>query len=80
MPDTVEKLDVRKIPPYKKHSTIFKTYESLNEGEAFIIINDHDPKPLRYQMAAMHGEKKFSWKYLEQGPEVWKVHIGKNSE
>jgi len=80
MPDTVEELDVRKIPPHKKHSTIFKTYDNLDEGETFIIINDHDPKPLRYQLSAMHGKDGFSWDYLEEGPEVWKVHIGKNSE
>lgn len=78
MPDTVEELDVRKIPPYKKHSTIFETYDALEDGEAFIIINDHDPKPLRYQMAAVHGKDSFNWKYLEEGPEVWKVHIGKS--
>jgi uncharacterized protein (DUF2249 family) len=48
--------------------------------ESFIIINDHDPKPLRYQMAAMHGKESFSWDYIEEGPKVWKVHIGKNAE
>lgn len=79
MPDTVEEIDVRKIPPHKKHSTIFETYESLEVGEALIIINDHDPKPLSYQLAAMHGEENFSWEYLEKGPEVWKVHIGKTA-
>lgn len=80
MSDTIEKIDVRKISPHKKHSTIFNIYEGLDEGEAFIIINDHDPKPLRYQMAAIHGKDGFSWDYLEEGPEVWKVHIGKNDE
>lgn len=80
MSDTIEQLDVRKILPHKKHSTIFKTYDSLDEGEAFIIINDHDPKPLRYQMAALKGKDTFSWQYLEEGPEVWKVMIGKNSQ
>jgi uncharacterized protein (DUF2249 family) len=80
MPDTIEEIDVRKIPPHKKHATIFDTYDELDDGEAFIIINNHDPKPLRYQMAAMHGQDNFSWDYLEEGPEIWKVHIGKNAE
>lgn len=78
MDDTIKQLDVRKIPPYKKHSTIFNTYDGLKAGESFVIINDHDPKPLRYQMAAVHGQEKFRWEYLENGPEVWKVLIGKN--
>ncbi|WP_372635568.1 DUF2249 domain-containing protein [Fodinibius sp.] len=77
MPDTIEKIDVRKIAPHKKHSTIFDTYDALEEGETFMIINDHDPKPLGYQMAAVHGEENFSWEYLEEGPDVWKVRIGK---
>lgn len=80
MPDTVEEIDVRKIPPHKKHATIFDTYDALDVGASFIIINDHDPKPLGYQMAAVHGEENFSWDYLEEGPEVWKVHIGKTAE
>lgn len=77
MPETEQEIDVRKIPPQKKHPTIFETYESLEVGEAFVIINDHDPKPLGYQLAVVHGEDKFSWEYLQKGPDVWKVRIGK---
>jgi uncharacterized protein (DUF2249 family) len=40
------------------------------------LINDHDPKPLHYQLMAEY-ENKFEWEYLEQGPEVWRVSIGK---
>lgn len=79
MAKTEQQLDVRKIPPYNKHSTIFKTYNELDGGEAFIIVNDHDPKPLKFQFVAEHGEDKFSWEYLEEGPRVWKVRIGKNA-
>ena len=46
----METLDVTKIEPRFKHSTIFQTYEDLAEGESFIIHNDHDPKPLYYQL------------------------------
>jgi uncharacterized protein (DUF2249 family) len=28
-------------------------------------------------MASIHGKDAFSWEYLEQGPEAWKVRIGK---
>lgn len=79
MPDTVSELDARKIPHQQRHETIFRTYDDLKVGESFILINDHDPKPLRYQMAAVLQGDKFSWEYLEEGPNVWKVQIGKNS-
>lgn len=69
-------LDVRQIPPPQKHPTIFQTFESLSPGQSFILINDHDPKPLYYQFANEH-QGLFTWEYLEQGPEVWRVQIGR---
>ena len=69
-------LDIRPIPPRDKHPTIFDTFDSLNPGEGFILINDHEPRPLYYQfMAERPGQ--FAWSYLEQGPEVWRVNIQK---
>ncbi len=69
-------LDVRPIPPRDKHSTIFSTFDALATGESFVLINDHDPRPLRYQFDAEHPGS-FGWQYLEQGPEVWRVQISK---
>jgi uncharacterized protein (DUF2249 family) len=57
-------LDVRQIPPPQKHPTIFQTFESLSPGQSFILINDHDPKPLYYQFANEH-QGQFTWEYLE---------------
>jgi len=79
MPDQTHELDARDIPPYKKHSTIFQTYDALEIGSAFVLVNDHDPKPLRYQLAAIQGRDCFSWEYLEEGPQIWKIRIGKKS-
>jgi regulator of cell morphogenesis and NO signaling len=73
---TVDSLFVPDIQPALKHPTIFKKFDSLQEGESFIIVNDHDPKPLYYQLLAERGNI-FSWNYVEQGPEVWKVHVKK---
>jgi uncharacterized protein (DUF2249 family) len=69
-------LDVRVIPPPEKHPTIFRTFAALTPGESFVLVNDHDPKPLRYQFEAEHAGE-FGWQYLEQGPEVWRVEISK---
>ncbi len=68
-------LDVRDQPPPRRHALIFDTYGALPADGAFILVNDHDPKPLYYQFQAERpGE--VSWEYLEQGPEVWRVRIG----
>jgi uncharacterized protein (DUF2249 family) len=69
-------VDVRTIIPRERHPLIFNTFRGLAPGEAFLLVNDHDPKPLYYQFKAELGEV-FDWEYLESGPEVWKVRIGK---
>lgn len=74
MPQTT--IDVRTIVPRERHPLIFRTFEGLRPGEAFELVNDHDPKPLYYQFQAELGPT-FDWQYLEQGPEVWRVRIGR---
>lgn len=70
-------LNVTLIEPRLKHPAIFKHFDALKEGEAFQILNDHDPKPLYYQLLSERGNI-FSWTYIEQGPQWWKVQIKKN--
>lgn len=67
-------VDARIYEPKDKHPTIFKTFESLMNGEKMELINDHDPRPLHYQFI-MELPEQFEWEYLEQGPEVWRVAI-----
>lgn len=67
-------LDVRVIPPREKHPTIFNTFDSLTSGQSLLLVNDHDPRPLRYQLSA-ERPGTFEWTYLEQGPETWRVRI-----
>lgn len=69
-------LDIRVIPPREKHPAIFSTFDGLTTGQAMVIINDHDPRPLRYQFMAEHPEE-FDWQYEEQGPTVWRVRISR---
>lgn len=75
----IEELIVTQIEPKLKHPTIFKHFDALDHGEGFIINNDHDPKPLYYQLLGERGNT-FSWKYLEEGPETWRVQISKNQQ
>lgn len=69
-------LEVRHLIPAERHRIILETYHSLAPGNAFVLVNDHDPKPLYYQFAAEHPGQ-FSWEPLEEGPEVWRVRIGR---
>lgn len=68
--------DVRPIPGRVKHAQIFQRWTDLPVGEFFVLLNDHDPVPLRYQFDAEFAGA-FSWEYLEQGPEEFRVKITK---
>ncbi len=72
-------LNVTLIEPRLKHPTIFKHFDALAGGQAFQILNDHDPKPLYYQLLGERGNI-FSWSYIEQGPQWWRVEIRKNED
>jgi uncharacterized protein (DUF2249 family) len=72
-----EELDVRKIEPQRKHPAIFETFDDLENGESFVLVNDHDPAPLRYQFKAERGDEAFGWEYLDKGPDVWRIEITK---
>jgi len=69
-------VDVREIPPRERHPLIFGSFAELSPGEALMLVNDHDPKPLYYQFQA-ESNGQFSWDYIESGPDVWRVRIGK---
>lgn len=64
------------IEPRVRHQQIFETFDSLQPGELMELTNDHDPRPLFYQFQ-IEREGTFSWEYLEKGPELWRVAIGK---
>ncbi|MGC8510858.1 MAG: DUF2249 domain-containing protein [Acidimicrobiales bacterium] len=69
-------LDVRDLAPAGRHESIFAAYHALAPDQAFVLVNDHDPTPLRYQFEAEHAGA-FTWEYLEPGPRVWRVRLGR---
>lgn len=75
----IETLVIPELQPARKHPTVFEKFDALQNGDAFLLINDHDPIPLFYEMKAERGEV-FEWIKLEDGPEVWKVEIRKTGE
>lgn len=74
--DVTTTLDIRQTPPPQKHPTIFQTFASLTPGQGFILINNHDPKSLYYQFVHEHAGQ-FTWEYLEESPDIWRVQIGR---
>lgn len=50
MSDTT--IDVREIPLAERHPKIHGAFEGLESGETLTLINDHEAKPLFYEMQA----------------------------
>ena len=76
---TAVTVDVRDILPRHRHPLIFGIFAALPPGEAMLLSNDHDPKPLFYQFQA-ESTGLFDWNYVEEGPTRWQVRIGKTAE
>ncbi|MBS1628347.1 MAG: DUF2249 domain-containing protein [Bacteroidetes bacterium] len=70
----VNEFDIRPYPPAERHEMFYKAFADIKPGEAFQFINDHDPKPLYYQMEA-ESKEPFRWEYLQKGPDDWKVRV-----
>jgi uncharacterized protein (DUF2249 family) len=75
---TIE-VDVRDMVPRERHPLIFATIDGLPPGDAMLLVNDHDPKPLYYQLMAERAGQ-VDWQYIENGPTVWQVRITKLGE
>jgi len=69
-------IDVRALPPPQRHFLIFRQFETLAPGEAFELVNDHDPLGLLHQFKQLLPGR-FTWDYRLEGPEEWRVLIGR---
>ncbi|AEM59376.1 hypothetical protein HISP_19390 (plasmid) [Haloarcula hispanica N601] len=74
--EITDELDVRDLPPAQRHEQIFEAYAELDTGSGFVLVNDHDPKPLYHQFEAEAGPE-FRWTYRQQDPGEFRVLIGK---
>jgi uncharacterized protein (DUF2249 family) len=70
-------VDLRAIAPPERHPLVFSTFRGLAPGEAMVLMNDRDPRLLYHQFTA-EIPGGFTWQYLEQGPQAWRVAITRN--
>jgi uncharacterized protein (DUF2249 family) len=70
-------LDVRPVAPKDRFDTIIGAYEALETGAELELAVDHDPTCMYYTLKATRGDDAFEFRYLEQGPEVWRVRVRK---
>jgi uncharacterized protein (DUF2249 family) len=69
-------IDVRDMAPRDRHPRIFAAFDALASGDAILLVNDHDPKPLMYQFQAERAGQ-VNWLPQEEGTERWVIRIEK---
>lgn len=82
--DAPDLLDVREIAKPQRHPLIFGRFAGLAVGEAFILVNSHDPKHLRQEFERDQAGA-FGWDYvdagvLESAGRVWRVRISRTAD
>ena len=73
----MHRLDVRPVEPKDRFEAIMGAYDALPTGGTMELTVDHDPRCMYYTLEAMRGTETFSYDYLENGPETWRVRVGK---
>ena len=69
-------IDLRHTPRERRHSTIFYAFDRLSVGESFLLVNDHDPQPLRAQMEQLRPSE-LTWEYEVRGPNEFRIKISR---
>ena len=71
----MKELDLKAIPVNERSpDKITQAWKELSPGDTLRLINDHDPKPLRY-MFQIEFKDSFAWEYKLEGPREWIVEI-----
>lgn len=76
--EQITTIDLRPLPPPQRHDLIFSTWENLPVGGTMRIVNDHDPKPLKYLFQSEYTDQ-FTWLYEKSGPADWIVRISRTA-
>lgn len=70
--------DVREMPPQRRHEVLTETFDRLDPGEGFVLVNDHDPEPLYHELRSTRGEG-FEWEYITREAAAWRVEMVKTA-
>jgi uncharacterized protein (DUF2249 family) len=76
MPATI--LDLREMSPPERHPKIHDSFEALSAGETLRIINDHEPKPLFYELQAeVEAFDAANYRCKQEGPQKYVADLPK---
>lgn len=68
--------DLRPLAPAQRHSLAVQVFETLGMGQAFELINDHEPRSLLMQFQQLFGQS-FEWQVMAADPGAWRIRISR---
>ena len=74
MNDTLH--DLRPLAPAQRHQLAFHCFDALAEGQAFDLVNDHEPRGLLMQFHTLHPQA-FNWQVVQADPGYWRIRVGR---
>lgn len=72
-------LDMRAVEPRDRLDTILGAYRTLAAGRTLHLTLDHDPQCMYFTLEATEPQGSFTFERVENGPEVWRVDVGKRA-
>jgi uncharacterized protein (DUF2249 family) len=74
----VAEVDIRGAPPAERPPACLSSFDSLEPGEAILVITRDDPRPL---LTGLQQERtdQFDWSPLEDQIELHRVHISRRA-
>ena len=72
-------LDVREFSCIRRHDRIYGAFDDVDLGNSFVLINDHAPNPIYYQL--LHERPvQFDWEYFKHDSQVWRVAMRRKDD
>lgn len=72
----VTAMDLRQMAAHERRPRVFDQFDHMQAGDILLLTHSHHSTPLFYLLLA-EAPLRFTWEYLEQGPECWRIKICK---
>jgi uncharacterized protein (DUF2249 family) len=69
-------IDLSERTDLERNILVFQLFESMRPFSHFVFIVKEEPKTIYSQLENEH-HGSFVWKYLEEGPQQWRVILTK---
>lgn len=71
-------IDVRTVPKPERHPLVFDAFAELDVGAGLILVNDHEPMPLKIEMENEFAEA-LGWEPLSSDDGDFRVRISRRA-